>query len=276
MIDLEGAKKAVARRAWLTNDHPGWATAPIESLESRTVDEANRLNASIAFSEGVIVRVSFPSDPITETIDLWSKACLAIEQRAHTSTLHSLWPLLIRSEATQKMYAVPRNAWAQWEESSRALLQSAEIALTSAEHSTPASLRVQRLAKIQAALGLPLQDLARVLAVSRPGLYKWLDHLSNSKLRTKSRRRLDAVERVTDEWLSRSRAPLVSVANDPIDRDGTVLDLLLATTLDERRIVKALDKLARRLNAAPSSLSERMAQLGFTRRAKAGLAPDDE
>lgn len=167
------------------------------------------------------------------------------------------------------------NNWARWAETTRELLQRPE-AHAKQLSSAAGTLRVERLAHIQAALGLPMQALADVLRVSRPGLYKWLDASKQITLQEASRQRIAAIERLAKLWRERSTAPLNSIAHEPLARGRTVLELLTGEALDEVDIIDAFDEAAARLQGKPKSLSQRMAEVGFTRRPSHRSISDDE
>lgn len=142
--------------------------------------------------------------------------------------------------------------------------------------SAGARLRVERLAAIQAALGLPIQALADVLDISRPGLYKWLDASKDIALQETNRQRLASVERLGKVWRQRSNAPLSAVAYEPLARGSSVLQMLSNERLDEEAVINAFDELVDKLQAKPKSPSRRMAEAGFTRRKPGRSLPEDE
>lgn len=179
------------------------------------------------------------------------------------------------SRGKQEWVSSEANNWARWTEMVRELLQGVEIDAKPAP-SAAAKLRVERLARIQAALGLPTHAFAEVLRVSRPGLYKWLDASKGIALQEASRQRLAAVERLAKLWRERSNAPLNSVAHEPLEGGRTVLELLTADVLDEVAVFRAFDEAAAKLQGKPKSLSQRMAEAGFTRRPSHRSISDDE
>lgn len=167
------------------------------------------------------------------------------------------------------------NLWARWAEKTKGLLRQTQVDTKSAP-SAASRLRVARLAVIQAALGLPIQTLAEVLQISRPGLYKWLDASKDIGMQEANRERLAAVERLAKVWRDRSSAPLSSVAHEPLAGGHTVLDLLTQDAVDEGAVVGAIDELVAKLQGKPKSLSQRMADAGYKRRSSARSLPDDE
>jgi len=166
-------------------------------------------------------------------------------------------------------------SWVRWSEVSKAVFLKV-TAEAKAGPSAAARVRVERLAAIQAVLGLSTSDLARALGLSRPGLYKWLDVTSNVKLQEASRERLAAVERISKQWRERSTAPLISVAHEPLADGRTVLSLLLADQVDEAAIVGAYDELLVKLAGKPKSRSQKLADAGFKRRPSAKSLPSDD
>jgi hypothetical protein len=142
--------------------------------------------------------------------------------------------------------------------------------------SASARLRVERLAAIQAALALPIQALADVLDISRPGLYKWLDASKDIKLQETNRQRLASAERLAKLWRQRSNAPLSAVIYEPLARGRTALQMLTDEHLDEAAIIGAFDELVDKLQAKPKSLGRRMTEAGFTRRKSRRSLPEDE
>lgn len=167
------------------------------------------------------------------------------------------------------------NCWVRWTETAKQLLQQLETDVRPVSRAT-STLRVERLSKIQAALGLPMQALAQVLGISRPGLYKWFDASKDITLQQASRQRLDVVERLAKLWAERSSAPLVSVAHEPLASGRTVLELLCEQALDEAVVLEAFNEVLAKLQAKPKSLSQRMAEAGFSRRPTRRSIPDDE
>ena len=143
------------------------------------------------------------------------------------------------------------NCWVRWTETARQLLQQPEINVRPVSSRT-STLRVERLSKIQAALGLPMQALAQVLRISRPGLYKWFDASKDITLQQASRQRLDVVERLAKLWTERSSAPLALVAYEPLASGRTVLELLFEEALDEAVVLDAcFDEVVAKLQAKP-------------------------
>jgi transcriptional regulator with XRE-family HTH domain len=181
--------------------------------------------------------------------------------------------------ANTVIHATPTNSrsasWEQWAEYAR---EAFERAATPERRTTTAAarLRVERLAAIQAALGFTTQDLAAVLGLSRPQLYRWLDAADDVRLQDAKRQRLAAVERVAKAWQERSNAPLRSVAHEPLANGNTLFALLSADAIDEAALRAAFDELTAKLHAQPKTLSQRLADAGFKRRPSIRSLPSDE
>lgn len=166
-------------------------------------------------------------------------------------------------------------SWSRWSKASMDAFRKAAAATKEAP-SVAARLRVERLAALQAALGLSTSDLAQALGLSRPGLYKWLDASSDVNLQGASRERLAAIESIAKQWRERSMAPLSSVSKEPLADGRTVFAMMIADQVDEAAIVGAFDELLARVSEKPKTRSERLAEAGFKRRPSAKSLPSDE
>jgi len=142
--------------------------------------------------------------------------------------------------------------------------------------SSAAKLRVERLSAIQAAMGLPVQTLADVLRISRPGLYKWLDAKQDITLQADNRQRLALIEQLAKRWREKSNAPLNSIAHEPLANGHTVLEMLTNENVGEAPVVSAFNELVAKLQSKPKSLSQRMVDAGFKRRPSHRSLPADE
>jgi hypothetical protein len=141
---------------------------------------------------------------------------------------------------------------------------------------TPAALRVERLSAIQAALALPWQELAEVLRISRPNLYKWLDASKDITVQADNRQRLAAIERVSKLWREQTGAPLSAVIHEPLASGLTALQMLKADEIDEAALGRAFKELVGRLHQRPKTRSQRRAEAGFKRRPSARALPREE
>lgn len=167
------------------------------------------------------------------------------------------------------------NSWSRWAgEAKKALQQAASH--TPRPTTAAARWRVERLSSLQAAFGFTIQDLAAVLSITRPQLYKWLDAANVIKLQEASRTRLATVERIAKEWMSRSTAPLSSLSKEPLSTGGTVFEMLSAPVIGEAAIVAAFDELVGKLEQRPKSRSQRLREAGFSRRPSVRSLPADE
>lgn len=137
-------------------------------------------------------------------------------------------------------------------------------------------LRVERLARIQGAFGLPLKTLAEVLRVSRAQLYKWFDASRDLSMQDGNAERLAIIEALAQSWLQRSTQPLVVVGQEPVDNNGdTVIDLLSRSEIDSAALERAFDVLADKLGGRRTR-GQRLRDAGFTRRrTHRSLPPDD-
>lgn len=167
------------------------------------------------------------------------------------------------------------NIWIRWADQAKKALQKA--ASTARRQTTAgASWRVERLSALQATFSFTIQDLAAVLGVARPQLYKWMDAAQDIKLQEASRERLALVERMAKEWTVRSQAPLSSVSKEPLHHGGNVFAMLSANVIDEGAVVVAFDELVAKLHEQPRSRSQRLREVGFTRRPSVRSLPSDE
>lgn len=165
--------------------------------------------------------------------------------------------------------------WAKWTTQTKEAFQRAYEAPRQ-QTSAAARLRVERLSLLQAAFGFTVQDLASVLGITRPQLYKWLDVAIDVKLQESSRVRMAAVERIAKEWMARSVAPLSSVSKEPLEAGGTAFTLMSAEAINDAAVIAAFDELAVKLQGQPKTRSQRLREAGFTRRVSARSLPSDE
>ena len=203
--------------------------------------------------------------------------------RMGTNSTGAQTVLIVETDALLATSAIPTvtvedfdaDSWSRWSKASKEAFQKA-AATAKATPSAAARLRVERLATLQAALGLSTSNLAQALGLSRPGLYKWLDASSDVKLQGASRERLAAVERIAKQWRERTTAPLSSVCNEPLADGRTVLTMLVADQFDEAAVVGAFDELLAKLAGKPKTRSQKLADAGFKRRPSAKSLASDE
>lgn len=167
-----------------------------------------------------------------------------------------------------------------WGHQSRLMFQGLEAG-TGSVNFTPASsaqsasrMRVDRLARIQAALGFSLQDLARVVAISRAQLYKWLDPERDIQLQEDSRTRLSRIEQFAEQWASISAKPLSAFAHEPLSGGSDIVTLMSATRLNVSAIAEGLNQLASGMGSR-KSVTEAMRERGFRQRPSARSLPSD-
>ena len=167
------------------------------------------------------------------------------------------------------------DVWNQWEEATKAALQTSTVVARPAP-AAAGRIRVDRIAVTNAVLGLSTLDFARVLGLSRQGLYKWFDATKDVKLQEASLERLVIVERIAKQWRDRSAATLAAVVNEPLANGQTALSMMIADTIDEAAVVGAFDELMAKMQDRPKSMSGKLADAGFTRRSSARSLPADE
>jgi hypothetical protein len=141
---------------------------------------------------------------------------------------------------------------------------------------TPAARRVDRLVAIQAAFGLPMRTLAKVLQISPPQLYKWFDTSDSTQLRGESEARLSAVEQLARKWGRLTASPLASWVHEPVGGGRTLQDLLTQPELQVVDIERDFAAIVERLAHAPKTRAQRMHDAGFKRRPTHHALPSDE
>lgn len=167
------------------------------------------------------------------------------------------------------------NSWTRWAGQAKEALQNA-VSTARRQTTAAARWRVERLSALQAAFGFTIQDLAAVLGITRPQLYKWLDAANPTQPQEANRARLATVERIAKEWASRSKAPLSAVSKEPLTAGGTVFTLMSAEVINDGDVINAFDELVAKLQEKPKSRSQRLREAGFTRRPSVGSLPTDE
>ena len=174
-------------------------------------------------------------------------------------------------------HSVPSSAynWTKRAETTKEWPRKTEVDLKPAD-SAFAKLRVERLASIQAALGVSSQALAEILRISRQGLYKWLDGSKDVTLQEANRLRVASVERIAKRWREQSVAPLNTVIHETLISGRTLFEILTDEEVDEVRVGDTFSELLDKLNRKPKSLSQKMVEAGFTRRPTGRAVRDDE
>lgn len=172
--------------------------------------------------------------------------------------------------------------WRRWSSTAYELLQCQHEALQwvapidEVLPNAAARIRVERLATIQAGLGLSILDLANVLKISRQGLYKWLDGSSDAKLQDANRKRLAAVERIAKQWCDESTTPLSVVAKETLANGNTVFAMMSADDIEEAAVISSFPELKNMLADKPKTRSQKLADAGFQRRPSFKSLPTDE
>lgn len=199
----------------------------------------------------------------------------AIPSVTKVMPVNASWPTTGPGPSVDPDEYQAKNSWARWAGQAADALQR-DVSKERHRSTAAARLRVERLSVLQAAFGFTIQDLAAVLDITRPQLYKWLDVANDIKLQEASRVRLATVERIAKEWTSRSRAPLSSAGKEPLNAGGMAFEMLTADAIDEAAVIAAFDELMARLQAKPKSRSQRLREAGFSRRPSVRSLPSDE
>ena len=262
MSDTIQAGSYIARQAALRQQQP---SALIEAVESRIHGQQLHSMPMLVVSDTQGIR-----RVIDTRLEGWTMA------RGSGRPVIVVGVDWIQPQGDMAVNAVDQAAdsWQRWAETTKAVLTKASATKPSLPDA--ARLRIERLATLQASLGLSMGDLARVLGITRQGLYKWCDNSKEVKVQGANQERLALVERIASQWSKRSSAPLVSVAREPLSLGGSVFDLLVADDIVEAEVVGAFDQLVARLQAKPKSRSQKLAAAGFRRRPSAHSLPPDE
>jgi hypothetical protein len=242
----------------------------LHQLRPSAIVEAGE--AALAASQGRAFRVVYDLGMI-DPANAARSVFMPIAGGTKVAMQSTTWPTTSQ-EATAADYPA-EDSWSRWADQAKLALGNATS--TGRRPTTAAArFRVERLTALQAAFGFTIQDLAAVLGITRPQLYKWLDAANEIKLQEASRTRLSAAERFAKEWIARSHAPLSSLAREPLAGGGTAFALLAADAIDEPAVLAAFDDLAAKLQERPRTRSERLRDAGFTRRRSARALPSDE
>lgn len=101
-----------------------------------------------------------------------------------------------------------------------------------------------QLRLVQTALGLSLSHLAAVLKVERQTIYNWMRAEQPRALQARTRARLAEIVEVSRKWRQRCSRPVGKLAATLDLGSGTLLDLLMQTSLDNVALESAMDVLA--------------------------------
>lgn len=270
MSDTIQARHYTARQATLLQRRPGEfieaAENVVDALEGSYVHTVPMYDPSRPHGVNVnIVDVVGATRGLVTSLTAGAKDMLA----------NTSWPTAVPELLVVLDEYQAKNTWTLWAGQAKEALQNA--ALTAHRQTTAAARwRVGRLSTLQASFGFTIQDLAAVLHITRPQLYKWLDAANDIKLQEASRARLATVERFAKEWSVRSKAPLSSVSKEPLTAGGTVFALMSAEVIDNGAVVSAFDELMTTLHEKPKSRSQRLREAGFTRRPSVRSLPSDD
>lgn len=271
MSDTIQARQYTPRQATLLQQHPSelieTAESVVDALEDSYVRSVHMLydpSSLHGVNVNIIDGVAAARGRVTS---LTAGTTVVV---ANTS-----WPT-----TTLEVFVAPdeyqtENIWTRWTGLAKEALQKA--ALTTRRQTTAAARwRVERLSTLQASFGFTIQDLAVVLGITRPQLYKWLDAANDIKLQEASRARLATIEHLAKEWSARTKVPLNAVSKEPLAAGGTVFALMSADEIDNGAVGRSFDELMTTLGEKPKSRSQRLRDAGFTRRPSVRSLPSDE
>lgn len=149
------------------------------------------------------------------------------------------------------------------ETSPRFLLAEAPAALAAAGSSANTIVAAPQSAGdqirfIQAALGLTVSHLAAVLNVERQTIYNWLQAEEPPVLQSRTRTRLAEVVDWSRKWNQRCPRPAGKLAASLDLGQGTLLDLLKQTPVDEAALQSAMNALAESIEGARARRHKRI------------------
>ena len=111
---------------------------------------------------------------------------------------------------------------------------------------------------IQAALGLTVSHLAAVLNVERQTIYNWLQAEEPPVLQSRTRTRLAKVVDCSRKWNQRCPRPAGKLAASLDLGQGTLLDLLKQTPVNEAALQSAMNALAESIEGARARRHKRV------------------
>lgn len=114
---------------------------------------------------------------------------------------------------------------------------------------------------IQAALGLTVSHLAAVLNVERQTIYNWLQAEEPPVLQSRTRTRLAEVVDWSRKWNQRCPRPAGKLAASLDLGQGTLLDLLKQTPVNEAALQSAMNALAESIEGARARRHKRIQDL---------------
>ncbi len=145
----------------------------------------------------------------------------------------------------------------------RFLLAEAPAALAAAGNSANTIVAAPQSAGdqirfIQAALGLTVSHLAAVLNVERQTIYNWLQAEEPPVLQSRTRTRLAEVVDWSRKWNQRCPRPAGKLAASLDLGQGTLLDLLKQTPVNEAALQSAMNTLAESIEGARARRHQRI------------------
>lgn len=112
-----------------------------------------------------------------------------------------------------------------------------------------------QLSIIRLYLGVSVSDLASIMKVERPTIYKWA---SGASPRHKKLVRLNAVEEIAMEWRALSSAPLAKHIKTQVEGNN-LLDLLTEAEINRTTVSQILRLLSSAIPGEPASKKRRLA-----------------
>lgn len=124
----------------------------------------------------------------------------------------------------------------------------------------------EAIAAINARFSLSIAEMARILRVSRPTIYAWIE--GSSRLKPENRARLARVRDLAASWDAHSRLPMQGFVREAAPGSPSLVDLLSSEAWDESAIRAAFQRLAPLVHARdtsrPPSIREIFVRHGLT------------
>lgn len=111
-----------------------------------------------------------------------------------------------------------------------------------AQQVLPRSVR-RMIELIKETFSLTKSSLARVLGVTRPTVYAWLN-LDETAMDPTNRQRIDSIYELALEWKRKNIRPMGSLVMVPLRGGKSFVDLISADALDHDQIVDAMNSIA--------------------------------
>ena len=131
------------------------------------------------------------------------------------------------------------------------------------EETTTTPYSVEQLGDLRSVFGLNVSELATVLRVQRPTVYKWL---KNGTLRPKNAKRLGELHNLAVKYRDKGLTSVARYLHAPVNALPSLIELLVADSLDTDAVVAVLEKLLERQTPKASfrsRVSEAIEQHGF-------------